>query len=176
MVTAEQALRRLAAPVGVASALMNTTPIVAMLIPATKSLEQTRNIPARQVMLPIAHITTLCGTITLIGTSSNLLIAGIAGGSGVRMSMLSFAPVALPTAVVGSVVIYFAARLLQAPVAETEVVLDWRVEIPVAAGARVIGRTPADVALAKARDYEVVSVRRDGDYLPATSTSRPATG
>ncbi len=83
--------------------------------------------------------------------------------------MLSFAPVALPTAVVGSVVIYFAARLLQAPVAETEVVLDWRVEIPVAAGARVIGRTPADVALAKARDYEVVSVRRDGDYLPANT-------
>src|SRR5690349_24650058 len=32
--TAEQALRRLAAPVGIASALMNTTPIVGMLIPA----------------------------------------------------------------------------------------------------------------------------------------------
>ena len=48
VMTAEQALRRLAAPVGVASALMNTTPIVAMLIPATKSLEQTRNIPARR--------------------------------------------------------------------------------------------------------------------------------
>ncbi|GAA3611862.1 SLC13 family permease [Microlunatus ginsengisoli] len=164
--TAQQALRRLAAPVGVASALMNTTPIVAMLIPATKSLEQTRNIPARQVMLPIAHITTLTGSVTLIGTSSNLLIAGIAAGSGVSMSMLSFAPVALPTAVVGAVVIYVAARLLRTPVAGAEVVLDWRVEIPVAAGARIIGRTPGDVALATARDYAVVNVRRDGDYLP----------
>ncbi len=164
--TAQQALRRLAAPVGVASALMNTTPIVAMLIPATKSLEQTRNIPARQVMLPIAHITTLTGSVTLIGTSSNLLIAGIAAGSGVSMSMLSFAPVALPTAVVGAVVIYVAARLLRTPVAGAEVVLDWRVEIPVAAAARIIGRTPGDVALATARDYAVVNVRRDGDYLP----------
>ena len=124
-VTAQQALRRLAAPVATASALMNTTPIVAMLIPATKGLEQTRSIPAREVMLPIAHITTLAGSITLIGTSSNLLIAGIAGSSGVRIDMFSFAPVALPVAVVGAVVIYFLApRLLKAPLADTESVAE----------------------------------------------------
>ena len=57
--TAGQALRRLIPPVGLASALINTTPIVAMLIPASKQLEQTRDIPAREVMLPIAHLTTL---------------------------------------------------------------------------------------------------------------------
>src|SRR6188472_4242811 len=99
--SARQALRRLAAPVGVASGLMNTTPIVAMMIPASKQLEQTRSIPAREVMLPIAHLTTLTGSITLIGTSSNLLIAGIASGRGIDMGMLSFAPVALPVALAG---------------------------------------------------------------------------
>lgn len=164
--TAQQALRRLAAPVGVASALMNTTPIVAMLIPATKGLEQTRSIPAREVMLPIAHITTLAGSITLIGTSSNLLIAGIAGSSGVDVSMFSFAPIAFPTAVVGAVAIYFLApRLLRAPITTTDVELDWRVEIPVAPKAVVIGRTAEQVALAHARDYELANVRRDGTYL-----------
>src|SRR6478609_6261638 len=140
--TAQQALRRLAAPVGVASALMNTTPIVAMLIPATKGLQQTRSIPAREVMLPIAHITTLAGSMTLIGTSSNLLIAGIAGSSGVRVSMFSFAPIAFPTAVVGAVAIYFLApRLLRAPITATDVDLDWRLEMPVSPKAVVIGRT-----------------------------------
>jgi di/tricarboxylate transporter len=164
--TAQQAVRRLAGPVGIASALMNTTPIVAMLIPATKGLEQTRSIPAREVMLPVAHITTLAGSITLIGTSSNLLIAGIASSSGVRVSMLSFAPIALPVAVVGAVVIYLLApRLLRAPIATTEVVLDWRVEIPVSPRAVVIGRSADQVSLARARDYELVSVRRDGEYL-----------
>ena len=39
---------RLMGPVGVASALMNTTPLVAMLIPATRELEQARGIPARE--------------------------------------------------------------------------------------------------------------------------------
>ena len=56
--SARQALRRLLVPVGIASALMNSTPLVAMLIPASKELEQTRNVPAREVLLPIAHVTT----------------------------------------------------------------------------------------------------------------------
>jgi len=58
------------------------------------------------VLLPIAHVTTLAGSVTLIGTSSNLVIAGIAGEHGVDMGMLSFAAVALPVALVGAVVIY----------------------------------------------------------------------
>ena len=82
--SARQAFRRLIAPIGVASALMNTTPLVAMLIPATRELEQTRSIPAREVLLPVAHVTTLAGSVTMIGTSSNLLIAGIADGPGDR--------------------------------------------------------------------------------------------
>jgi Na+/H+ antiporter NhaD/arsenite permease-like protein len=81
--TAQQVFRRLSGPIGVASALMNTTPLVALLIPAARQLEQTKRIPAREVLLPIAHVTTLAGSVTLIGTSSNLVIAGIAGERGV---------------------------------------------------------------------------------------------
>src|SRR5215470_10248644 len=51
---AQQALRRLLLPVGAASALINTTPIVALLISATRELEQSRRISARSVLLPIA--------------------------------------------------------------------------------------------------------------------------
>ena len=43
---------------------------------ATKELERQSAVPARGVLLPIAHATTLAGSATLIGTSSNLLIAG----------------------------------------------------------------------------------------------------
>jgi len=164
--SAGQALRRLAVPVGVASGLMNTTPIVAMLIPASKQLEQTRNIPAREVMLPIAHLTTLAGSITLIGTSSNLLIAGIAGTKGVDMSLLSFAPVALPVAVVGALVLYFTApRILRGQGTTEESVLNWRVELPLSGRAISIGRMPHKLGLKKTRDYELESIKRDGEYL-----------
>lgn len=164
--TAPQALRRLAAPVGVASGLMNTTPIVAMLIPASKQLEQTRSIPAREVMLPIAHLTTLTGSITLIGTSSNLLIAGIARDRGVDMGMLSFAPVALPVALVGFGVIYLTApRMLRGSQDPAAASLDWRVEIPIGQRAVARGRTADRLGLATARDYRLASVKRDGEYL-----------
>ena len=59
--SAGQALRRMIVPVGVASALINTTPLVAMLIPASKQLQQTNQVPARRVLLPITHATTLAG-------------------------------------------------------------------------------------------------------------------
>jgi Na+/H+ antiporter NhaD/arsenite permease-like protein len=104
--TAQQVFRRLSLPMGVGSALINTTPLVALLIPAARQLEQTKRIPAREVLLPIAHVTTLAGSVTLIGTSSNLVIAGLAGQRGVDMGMLSFAAVALPVALVGAVVVY----------------------------------------------------------------------
>jgi len=46
--TAQQVFRRLSVPIGVASALINTTPLVALLIPAARQLEQTKRIqPAR---------------------------------------------------------------------------------------------------------------------------------
>ena len=99
--TAGEALRRLIPPVGFASALINTTPIVAMLIPATHELEQHSGVPARGVLMPIAHATTLVGSATLIGTSSNLLIAGLSAPSGVKLTMFSFVPIAVPVALVG---------------------------------------------------------------------------
>lgn len=130
--SAQQAVRRLALPIGTGSGLMNTTPIVAMLVPAAKELEQNRGINAREVLLPVAHITTLAGSVTLIGTSSNLLIAGIAAPAGIDMTMLSFAPVALPVAIVGAVIVYLTAPLMLRGQGETELATrDWRVEIPV---------------------------------------------
>ena len=132
--TASQTLGRLILPVGAASAMMNTTPIVAMLIPAVKELQQTRGIPARQVLLPIAHVTTLAGSTTLVGTSSNLLIAGIASGSGVEVGMFSFAIIALPVAIVGWAWLLFASpRAFKASDDAEEKEMTWRVEIPVSA-------------------------------------------
>lgn len=169
--TAGQALRRMIVPVGVASALINTTPLVAMLIPASKQLQQTNQVPARQVLLPIAHATTLAGSVTLIGTSSNLLIAGIASDAGVKVSMVSFAPVALPVCLVGWVLLLLAApRMLpgEAPVAAAD--MHWRVEVPVSAGAISIGRRPADIGIERTQDFVLDAIERDSTMLPSTRT------
>jgi di/tricarboxylate transporter len=163
---ARQALRRLMVPIGLASAVMNTTPLVAMLIPATRELEQTRRIPAREVLLPIAHVTTLAGSVTLIGTSSNLLIAGIAAGQGIEMGMLSYAPVALPTALVGWLVIYLVAPVfLRGRVATEQPAREWRVEIPVTTHALITGRQASAEGVARTQEYELVAIQRRGKAL-----------
>ncbi|MCA9859204.1 MAG: anion permease [Thermomicrobiales bacterium] len=158
----QQALRRLILPVGVASALMNTTPIVAMLIPATRDLEQKRGVPMRQVLLPIAHVTTLFGSVTLIGTSSNLVIAGIAAQSGVSMNMLSFAPVALPVALVGAVAIYLMAPLLRSKESDSTstTALEWSVEFLVAPHAIVAGRQAEALGIASTKEFELTGIDR----------------
>ncbi|MCU0277250.1 MAG: SLC13 family permease [Candidatus Nanopelagicales bacterium] len=164
--SAGQTLRRLIVPVGITSALINTTPIVAMLIPAVKELQQTRGIPARQVLLPMAHATTLAGSTTLVGTSSNLLIAGIAGGSGVDVGMFSFAAVALPVCLVGWVWLLIASpRAFSAAQDSPDLELEWRVELPVAPGAIGIGRQASDLGIATTQQYRLLSVHRGTDDL-----------
>ncbi|MGN6168301.1 MAG: SLC13 family permease [Solirubrobacteraceae bacterium] len=164
--TVQQVLRRLSFPIGVASALINTTPLVALLIPAARQLEQTKRIPARKVLLPLAHVTTLAGSVTLIGTSSNLVIAGIAGEHGVDMGMLSFAAVALPVALVGAVVIYLTSpRALQGAEDTAARSKDWRVEIPVTAPAPAQDRRAATLGIYQTREYELVSIRRWGTMV-----------
>lgn len=166
--TAAQAMRRLIVPVGVASALMNTTPLVAMLVPATRQLQQTRDVPAREVLLPIAHATTLVGSVTLIGTSSNLLIAGIASDDGVHVSMLSFAPVALPVCLVGWVLLLLAApRLLRGEGDKEPGLQPWRVEVPIASGAIATGRRAADMGIERTQEYRLRAIMRHGELVPA---------
>jgi di/tricarboxylate transporter len=166
--TAAQAMRRLIVPVGVASALMNTTPLVAMLVPATRQLQQTRDVPAREVLLPIAHATTLVGSVTLIGTSSNLLIAGIASDDGVHVSMLSFAPVALPVCLVGWVLLLLTApRLLRGEGDEEPGLQPWRVEVPIASGAIATGRRAADMGIERTQEYRLRAIMRHGELVPA---------
>ena len=169
--TAAQALRRLIVPVGVASALMNTTPLVAMLIPAARQLQQTRDVPAREVLLPVAHATTLAGSVTLIGTSSNLLIAGIASDADVKVSMLSFAPVALPVCLVGWVLLRLASpRMLSGEAPAVPAAMHWRVELPIAAGAISVGKRPADIGIERTQEYALDAIVRDDATLPSTQT------
>jgi di/tricarboxylate transporter len=158
-----QALRRLIPPVGFVSALINTTPIVAMLIPATKELEQQAGVPARGVLLPIAHATTLAGSATLIGTSSNLLIAGLAEPAGVNLTMFSWVPIAVPVALVGWIVLMITAPLmLRGEAKPTEEELSWRAEILISGHANVVGRRANDLGVGSTTDFELLEIRRWG--------------
>ncbi|HKJ56122.1 MAG TPA: SLC13 family permease [Nitriliruptoraceae bacterium] len=107
-------LFRLLGPTAAASSVLNNTPLVAMLTPDIVALSQRRNLSASRFLMPLSFAAILGGTITVLGTSTNLVVSGLletAGGE--PFGLFEITPVGLPAAVVGMVVlIVFAWRLV----------------------------------------------------------------
>ena len=109
---------------GVLSAFLNNTPIVVLLLPILVGVSMRVKFPVSDVMLPMGLATIVGGMATTIGTSTNLLVVGIAQDMGLAsFGMFDFA---LPVAIVGGVAVIFfwlvAPRLLpdrQPPLADT---------------------------------------------------------
>ena len=66
----------------VLSAFLNNTPVVVLLIPIMFKLAQATGYPVKKLLIPMNAIAVLGGCLTLIGTSTNLIVAGIAADQG----------------------------------------------------------------------------------------------
>lgn len=78
------ALGEIAAGTLVASAFMNNTPVVIVMIPIIQRLARVLRIAATRLLIPLSYIAILGGTLTLIGTSTNLLVDGAAQEQGLE--------------------------------------------------------------------------------------------
>ena len=97
---------RLAAPVALASALVNNTPIVAMFLPVLSDWAKKRDLSVSRLFMPLSFAAILGGMCTLLGTSTNLLVFGLVeehrGEPGVTpMGMFTIAWVGVPAAAAG---------------------------------------------------------------------------
>ena len=64
-------------PISFGSAFLNNTPLVAMMIPVIQDLARTCRLKTKHLYIPLSFASILGGTCTLIGTSTNLVIAGL---------------------------------------------------------------------------------------------------
>lgn len=67
---------------GVLSAFINDTAVVALLMPAVIQISQKNEIPASRLLMPLSFGSLMGGICTLLGTSTNILVSGIAEKAG----------------------------------------------------------------------------------------------
>jgi di/tricarboxylate transporter len=99
--------------VGLLSAFINNTPVVATFIPIVSKAAKKLNLHPSKFLIPLSYGAILGGTCTLIGTSTNLLVAGIAKDNGFyEIGLFTMTPIGLVFSVVGLVYLMFAGKYL----------------------------------------------------------------
>lgn len=143
----------LGAVIPLASAVMNNTPVVVMMVPVILSLSQRFRIQPSKLLIPLSYFAVLGGTITLLGTSTNILVDDLyrnTGGPG--FNLLTFTPLGLIFTVTGGIFIVAVSQRLLPDRAPLGGLGDGRhqhtpfvAEVAVEEGSLLLGRTVGDI-------------------------------
>jgi di/tricarboxylate transporter len=162
--------------VGLSSAFLNNTPIVAMLIPYVHSWSKEHDLSPSRFMIPLSYAAILGGCITLIGTSTNLVVNAMAIENGATgLGIFDFAYVGIPMMIIGvAYLAFFSRRLLPG---STEDPVDelmgpkrsYLLETHIEEGSSLIGKSVEEGGLRKLKDIYLVEIERNGRFIRPVS-------
>ncbi len=165
---------RMMTPVTLVSAFLNNTPVVAIMIPAIAEWAKKNGYAASKLMIPLSYAAILGGTMTLIGTSTNLVVNGLLiRDQGHGLGMFEIAWVGVPTALVGIIAVLVLSRRLlpdRKPVLQNmDNAREYSVEMTVAAHGPLVGQTVAAAGLRHLGHVYLVEIGRADHVIPAVS-------
>lgn len=179
-VSAPRVLLRMMPSISIMSAFLNNTPVVVIFAPMLKRWAAHAKVPASKLLIPLSYATILGGMCTLIGTSTNLVVHGMAleasnTHEGVRgLTIFELGQVGLPVAICGMLYLMIAGvKLLPDHTATEDATRDnshanpqtgyFRVDVVLSARFPAIGTPTTDFNFTEKYGAHVLELQRGGE-------------
>jgi len=151
-----------------ASAFMNNTPVVAVMIPIFMQAARKLDIAPSRLLMPLSYFTILGGMISLIGTSTNILVDGVVRKEGMQpFAIFEIAPVGLAICLAGSIFIGLFSRHLvpnrvsmAATLGAGRPKMKYFTEVAIPEDSALIGKPVLEVEIFKRTGVRVIDVLR----------------
>ena len=165
------AMTRLLVPSAAASAFLNNTPIVAMLIPQILRWSERVRVSASLYLMPLSFAVVLGGVMTTMGTSTNLVVSGmLAKATGEPLGLFEISPVGIPVALIGIFTLILTSPWLiparRSPKAQSAATgREFAVSMRVVANGPLVGKTVEQAGLRALEGVYLASIERDGEQI-----------
>jgi di/tricarboxylate transporter len=168
---------RLMAPVAALSCFLNNTPVVAIFIPAVQDWAKRNRLELSRLLIPLSYATIAGGTVTLIGTSTNLVVNSlyVERLEGPGLSFFEPAWVGIPVTLTVLLYLLTAGHWLlprrRSAAASYEDTREYTAEMLVAPGSPLIGKSIEEAGLRQLPGLFLIEIERDDQVLPAVSSA-----
>ena len=159
--------------IGITSAFVNNTAIVAIFMPVTIRLAHTYQVSPSKMLIPLSYAAILGGTLTLVGTSTNLLVNSIysANGNVEPLGMFEFAQYGVILMSLGLLyLLFFAPRLLPSRTVTSSLTKSYHLggyltEMKIAEGSPLLGKTCLERGINYNYDVMVLDILREKQLI-----------
>ncbi len=155
--------------VALLSGFMNNTPVVVVFMPIVMRICRNKDWKASKFLIPLSYAAIVGGTVTIIGTSTNLLASGIAEQQGMKpFTMFEISKLGIIFVVITFVYLLTLGRKLVpervtlASLIDTESSREFITHAFIGEDSELVGEKLTDTPLGKMKKARIIEIRRDG--------------
>ena len=154
------------------SAFINNTPVVLVLIPIVLKLANEMKISASKLLIPLSYLAIMGGMLTLVGTSTNLLIDGVAQSYDLEpFGMFEITPIAAVLAIIGVIYLFLFSSILLPERGSISDILSGRdsmsflTEVVIPRGSPLIDKISTETNIFNRDGMRVINILRNDNSL-----------